>query len=119
MNNFDTILLLEQPAHFENNKVLKDTFNLTLILSTYHQGQPHNIINLPINTFSRRSTPQGSLQPPPAHQHRTSTLGMSMSSMPFDFSSKYQPSMTPKTIGQTTLIPGTSSTLTPIDLSSG
>lgn len=68
---------------------------------------------------SRRSTPQGALQPPPAHQHRTSTLNMGMTSMPFDFTSKYQQSLTTKTIGQTTVIPGTSSTLTPIDLSSG
>lgn len=67
---------------------------------------------------SRRSTPQGSLQPPPAHQHRASTLNIGMNSMPFDFSNKYQSPMTPKTIGQTTVIPGTSSTLTPIDLSS-
>jgi chromodomain-helicase-DNA-binding protein 7 len=57
---------------------------------------------------SRRSTPvQGNLQPPPAHQQTTRLL-----SMPYD---KYH---SPKTIGQTTVIPGTSSTLTPIDLSS-
>lgn len=62
---------------------------------------------------SRRSTPnQGNLQPPPAHQHATSAR---MLNMPYDI--KYHSSQ-PKTIGQTTVIPGTSSTLTPIDLSS-
>lgn len=61
---------------------------------------------------SRRSTPvtAASLQPPPAHQQATRLLNM-----PYDL--KYHAS--PKTIGQTTVIPGTSSTLTPIDLSSG
>lgn len=61
---------------------------------------------------SRRSTPvtAPSLQPPPAHQQTTRLLNM-----PYDL--KYHAS--PKTIGQTTVIPGTSSTLTPIDLSSG
>lgn len=61
---------------------------------------------------SRRSTPvpQTALQPPPAHQHTSSRL----MGMPFDL--KYSGA---KTIGQTTVIPGTSSTLTPIDLSSG
>ncbi|XP_025832998.1 chromodomain-helicase-DNA-binding protein 7 isoform X3 [Agrilus planipennis] len=59
---------------------------------------------------SRRSTPISQhLQPPPAHQQTTRVL-----SMPYDL--KYH---TPKTIGQTSVIPGTSSTLTPIDLSSG
>lgn len=57
---------------------------------------------------SRRSTPVSQiLQPPPAHQHT--------SRVPFDL--KYH--VPAKTIGQTTVIPGTSSTLTPIDLSSG
>lgn len=58
---------------------------------------------------SRRSTPvsQIQLQPPPAHQHT--------SRLPYDL--KYH--VPTKTIGQTTVIPGTSSTLTPIDLSSG
>lgn len=58
---------------------------------------------------SRRSTPvQSNLQPPPAHQQTSSRLlGMS-----------YEKYHSPKTIGQTTVIPGTSSTLTPIDLSS-
>lgn len=61
---------------------------------------------------SRRSTPipQTTLQPPPAHQQASSRL----MNMPFDL--KYASA---KTIGQTTVIPGTSSTLTPIDLSSG
>lgn len=61
---------------------------------------------------SRRSTPVtgATLQPPPAHQQTTRLLNM-----PYDL--KYHSS--PKTIGQTTVIPGTSSTLTPIDLSSG
>lgn len=61
---------------------------------------------------SRRSTPVTgtTLQPPPAHQQTTRLLNM-----PYDL--KYHAS--PKTIGQTTVIPGTSSTLTPIDLSSG
>lgn len=61
---------------------------------------------------SRRSTPvtTATLQPPPAHQQTTRLLNM-----PYDL--KYHSS--PKTIGQTTVIPGTSSTLTPIDLSSG
>lgn len=64
---------------------------------------------------SRRSTPvtaQTSLQPPPAHQQQTTRL----LNMPYDL--KYHHA-SPKTIGQTTVIPGTSSTLTPIDLSSG
>lgn len=63
---------------------------------------------------SRRSTPvsQQMLQPPPAHQHTSSSR---MLNMPYDL--KYH--VPPKTIGQTTVIPGTSSTLTPIDLSSG
>ena len=61
---------------------------------------------------SRRSTPVQLqvLQPPPAHQQTTSRL----LNMPYDL--KYPGA---KTIGQTTVIPGTSSTLTPIDLSSG
>lgn len=61
---------------------------------------------------SRRSTPvtAAALQPPPAHQQASRLLNM-----PYDL--KYHAS--PKTIGQTTVIPGTSSTLTPIDLSSG
>lgn len=61
---------------------------------------------------SRRSTPvsQQLLQPPPAHQHTSRHT-----SLPYDL--KYH--IPPKTIGQTTVIPGTSSTLTPIDLSSG
>lgn len=61
---------------------------------------------------SRRSTPvsQQMLQPPPAHQQTTRHT-----SIPFDL--KYH--VPPKTIGQTTVIPGTNSTLTPIDLSSG
>lgn len=50
---------------------------------------------------SRRST----AQPPPAHQHARTPA------MPFDL--KYT------VPGKTTIIPGTSSTLTPIDLSSG
>lgn len=60
---------------------------------------------------SRRSTPVSQiqqLQPPPAHQHTSSRI-------PYDL--KYH--VPTKTIGQTTVIPGTSSTLTPIDLSSG
>lgn len=63
---------------------------------------------------SRRSTPvQTNLQPPPAHQQTSSRA--TMLNMPYDI--KYHPAMA-KTIGQTTVIPGTSSTLTPIDLSS-
>ncbi|XP_031342134.1 chromodomain-helicase-DNA-binding protein 7 isoform X2 [Photinus pyralis] len=59
---------------------------------------------------SRRSTPvTQSLQPPPAHQQTGRLL-----TMPYEL--KYH---APKTIGQTSVIPGTSSTLTPIDLSSG
>jgi len=51
---------------------------------------------------SRRSTP---VQPPPAHQQTRTP------SIPFDL--KYT------VPGKTTVIPGTSSTLTPIDLSAG
>lgn len=63
---------------------------------------------------SRRSTPvqQSALQPPPAHQQASRVLNMG-------YDMKYHHTPTPKTIGQTTVIPGTSSTLTPIDLSSG
>lgn len=53
------------------------------------------------------------LQPPPAHQHG----GTKITSLPFDL--KYTPPLSKTQIGQTTVIPGTSSTLTPIDLSSG
>lgn len=64
---------------------------------------------------SRRSTPgPTSLQPPPAHQ-QTSRVNMSNLKMPYDLQ---YPTPIAKTIGQTTVIPGTSSTLTPIDLSS-
>ncbi|XP_057666138.1 chromodomain-helicase-DNA-binding protein 7 isoform X2 [Diorhabda carinulata] len=65
---------------------------------------------------SRRSTPvpQSNLQPPPAHQ-QTSRMNLSTLKMPYDL--QYHPPVA-KTIGQTTVIPGTSSTLTPIDLSS-
>lgn len=63
---------------------------------------------------SRRSTPvQSGLQPPPAHQQ----TARSSLNMAYDLKSYHTPS--PKQIGQTTVIPGTSSTLTPIDLSSG
>lgn len=60
---------------------------------------------------SRRSTPvaQNMLQPPPAHQNTPRVL-----SMPYDL--KYH---MPSKPGTSTVIPGTSSTLTPIDLSSG
>lgn len=60
---------------------------------------------------SRRSTPitQNMLQPPPAHQNAPRVL-----SMPYDL--KYHVQSKP---GTSTVIPGTSSTLTPIDLSSG
>lgn len=60
---------------------------------------------------SRRSTPitQTMLQPPPAHQNAPRVL-----SMPYDL--KYHVQSKP---GTSTVIPGTSSTLTPIDLSSG
>lgn len=62
---------------------------------------------------SRRSTPvPSSLQPPPAHQ-QVSRHNISNLKMPYDL--QYPVA---KTIGQTTVIPGTSSTLTPIDLSS-
>lgn len=64
---------------------------------------------------SRRSTPvSNTLQPPPAHQ-QTSRLNMTNLKMPYDMQ---YPTPVAKTIGQTTVIPGTSSTLTPIDLSS-
>lgn len=64
---------------------------------------------------SRRSTPVNTtLQPPPAHQ-QTSRLVMSNPKMTYDHQ---YPTPVAKTIGQTTVIPGTSSTLTPIDLSS-
>lgn len=62
---------------------------------------------------SRRSTPSN-LQPPPAHQ-QTSRLSLTSLKMPYDLPYHTPPA---KTIGQTTVIPGTSSTLTPIDLSS-
>ncbi|CAG2056657.1 unnamed protein product [Timema podura] len=63
--------------------------------------------------LERRSTPvtQVTLQPPPAHQQSQCPRVLSM---PFDL--KYHSS--PKNMGPT-VIPGTSSTLTPIDLSSG
>lgn len=69
---------------------------------------------------SRRSTPvPTTLQPPPAHQQtahqQTSRHNMSNIKMPYDL--QYSNPVS-KTIGQTTVIPGTSSTLTPIDLSS-
>lgn len=58
---------------------------------------------------SRRSTP-GLLQPPPAHQSSSSlSSGRLLSQLP-GFG---------KPMAPTTIIPGTSSTLTPIDLSSG
>lgn len=64
---------------------------------------------------SRRSTPVSTaLQPPPAHQ-QTSRMNMTNLKMPYDL--QYSAPVA-KTIGQTTVIPGTSSTLTPIDLSS-
>uniref|UniRef100_A0A6P7GKH5 Chromodomain-helicase-DNA-binding protein 6 isoform X2 n=1 Tax=Diabrotica virgifera virgifera TaxID=50390 RepID=A0A6P7GKH5_DIAVI len=66
---------------------------------------------------SRRSTPvqqQTNLQPPPAHQ-QAPRVSMTTLKMPYDL--QYHPPVA-KTIGQTTVIPGTSSTLTPIDLSS-
>lgn len=62
---------------------------------------------------SRRSTPSN-LQPPPAHQ-QASRLSLTSLKMPYDLPYHTPPA---KTIGQTTVIPGTSSTLTPIDLSS-
>lgn len=66
---------------------------------------------------SRRSTPvQSSLQPPPAHQ-QASRLSMTGLKMSYDLPYAAPPPPA-KTIGQTTVIPGTSSTLTPIDLSS-
>nr|CAI5864667.1 unnamed protein product [Callosobruchus analis] len=66
---------------------------------------------------SRRSTPvQSTLQPPPAHQQTSRSLSITSMKMPYDL--QYHSTPAAKTIGQTTVIPGTSSTLTPIDLSS-
>lgn len=87
---------------------------LHALLNSSHSGLP-NPLTKPGMSWdnddsedSRRSTPIAQpLQPPPAHQ------GARVLSMPYDL--KYHP---PKTIGQTSVIPGTSSTLTPIDLSS-
>lgn len=87
---------------------------LHALLNSSHSGLP-NPLTKPGMSWdnddsedSRRSTPIAQpLQPPPAHQ------GARVPSMPYDL--KYHP---PKTIGQTSVIPGTSSTLTPIDLSS-
>lgn len=89
---------------------------LHALLNSSHGGLP-NPLPKPGTSWenedsedSRRSTPvTQSLQPPPAHQQTSRMLGM-----PYDL--KYH---APKTIGQTSVIPGTSSTLTPIDLSSG
>lgn len=64
---------------------------------------------------SRRSTPVQNVQPPPAHQ-QAARLNLTAMKMPYDL--QYHHSQVTKTIGQTTVIPGTSSTLTPIDLSS-
>lgn len=92
---------------------------LHALLNSAHPGQLPNPLLKPGTSWdnddsedSRRSTPitQNVLQPPPAHQNAPRVL-----SMPYDL--KYH--MPPKTIGASTLIPGTSSTLTPIDLSSG
>lgn len=93
---------------------------LHALLNSAHTGLP-NPLTKPGTSWdnddsedSRRSTPitQNVLQPPPAHQN---SGGPRVLSMPFDL--KYH--MPPKQIGTSTLIPGTSSTLTPIDLSSG
>lgn len=63
---------------------------------------------------SRRSTPVAAPQPPPAHQQAR------VLSMPYDLKySEMKYSAPSKPIGTPTVIPGTSSTLTPIDLSSG
>lgn len=85
---------------------------LHALLNSSHMTNPkHGLTWDEDSEDSRRSTPvQGSLQPPPAHQQTGR-----MMTMPYDKYDKYHSA---KTIGQTTVIPGTSSTLTPIDLSS-
>lgn len=57
-------------------------------------------------TTSRRSNTQSSLQPPPAHQHHTMSRSSNNQQQASNYSTK------------PTVIPGTTSTLTPIDLSS-
>lgn len=93
---------------------------LHALLNSTHAGQLPNPLTKPGTSWdnedsedSRRSTPipQSSLQPPPAHQNAPRVL-----SMPYDL--KYH-APAAKQIGASTIIPGTSSTLTPIDLSSG
>lgn len=95
---------------------------LHALLNSAHSGSLPNPLTKPGTSWdnedsedSRRSTPitQGNLQPPPAHQNAPRVL-----SMPYDL--KYHvPPKIPGQIGASTVIPGTSSTLTPIDLSSG
>lgn len=95
---------------------------LHALLNNAHSGQLPNPLTKPGTSWdnedsedSRRSTPvaQSNLQPPPAHQNAPRVL-----SMPYDL--KYHvPSKIPGQVGASTIIPGTSSTLTPIDLSSG
>lgn len=92
-----------------------------LLNSTNHMGNPMMMKHSmgwgenEDSEDSRRSTPvHSSLQPPPAHQGTSRMMG-NMNNMPYDM--KYHAPIA-KTIGQTTVIPGTSSTLTPIDLSS-
>ena len=74
----------------------------TLGKPSVHSGSSWEINEESQTDDSRRSTP---MQPPPAHQQARTP------NMPFDL--KYT------VPGKTTIIPGTSSTLTPIDLSSG
>ncbi|KAG8231203.1 hypothetical protein J437_LFUL010900 [Ladona fulva] len=99
----------------------------------------HALLNSSANQSSQKMSSirmQGGMQPPPAHQQQGSTRVLSMPLSSYDLG-KYHPSSsqastppsdsqaggttTPliKSIGPTTIIPGTSSTLTPIDLSSG
>lgn len=92
---------------------------LHALLNSSHMGNPlpkHGMSwDNDDSEDSRRSTPVNTtLQPPPAHQ-QTSRLIMSNPKMNYDLQ---YPTPVAKTIGQTTVIPGTSSTLTPIDLSS-
>lgn len=94
---------------------------LHALLNSAHSGSLLNPLSKPGTSWdnddsedSRRSTPsaQGNLQPPPAHQNAPRVL-----SMPYDL--KYHiNTKIPGQIGASTIIPGTSSTLTPIDLSS-
>lgn len=120
LNDPDMMASMSERSHFNKKRkrhiaidVETERAKLHALLNSSHVTNPkHGLASWDEDSEdSRRSTPvQSNLQPPPAHQQTTSSRLMT-SMPPYD---KYGP----KTIGQTTVIPGTSSTLTPIDLSS-